>query len=122
MESAADGDAALIQSAGLGVQSTGSPTSSLTRPENVTASVGDDAGEIDVSWNRVERARNYIVECRLHPEGAVDGPWQAVKIVSRSKFTVTGLVSGSRYAFRVRALGPNNVESPWSDEAVSLSA
>ena len=38
-----------------------------------------------------------------------------------SAATVTGLVSGKKYAFRIRALGPNDLESPWSDEAVCMA-
>ena len=88
----------------------------------MSASTGDDSGEIDVSWNPVAKARNYIVECREHIDGQAPGPWTQVKIVTRSKLTASGLVTGRKYAFRVRALGPNSVESPWSDEAVGLSA
>jgi hypothetical protein len=46
-----------------------------------------------------------------------DGVWQAVKSVTASKFTVTGLTPGAVYAFRVRAVGAAGV-GPWSDEAV----
>ena len=122
VEMTSGGDAALIQSAGFDVQAAPTPTTSLARPENVSASTGDDSGEIDVSWNRVAKARNYVVECREHIDGQVPGPWTQVKIVTRSKLTASGLVTGRKYAFRVRALGPNSVESPWSDEAVGLSA
>lgn len=122
VEMTSGGDPALIQSAGFEVQSAPTPTTSLERPGNVSASTGDDDGEIDVSWNPVAKARNYIVECREHIDGQVPGAWTQVKIVSRSKLTATGLVTGRKYAFRVRALGPNSVESPWSDEALGLAA
>ena len=122
VESVSAGDEAKIESSGFSVKAQAQTTTSLDRPENVSASVGDDDGEIDVTWNSVPRARNYIVECREHVEGTVPGPWEQVKIVSRSTCAAVGLVSGKKYAFRVRALGANNVESPWSDEAVSMAA
>jgi hypothetical protein len=32
-----------------------------------------------------------------------------------------GFVPGKRYAFRIRALGPNELESPWSDEVSCMA-
>lgn len=122
VESTSGGNPAKIQSTGLAVQDAPTPTTALPRPENVSASTGDDSGEVDISWDRVPRAKNYQVECREHIDGQVPGPWTQVKIANRSKLTATGLVTGRKYAFRLRALGPNDVESPWSDEALGLAA
>ena len=35
--------------------------------------------------------------------------------------TLTGLTSGTKYAFRIRVLGPNDLESPWSDEVICMA-
>jgi hypothetical protein len=40
---------------------------------------------------------------------------------TRSGTVFIGLVSGQKYAYRIRALGPNELESPWSDEVVCMA-
>ncbi len=84
-------------------------------------SIGDNEGEIDLACNSERKAESCVWECRVHEDGAVPGPWLPCKFSSASKATAEGLVSGSKYAFRVRALGPNNAESPWIDEAVAMA-
>jgi hypothetical protein len=109
------GVAAKIESAALDTQSERTPTTSLERPGNVVATVGDDAGEVDLSWNAVPRARVYVVQYRAHEQ---PDAWAQVAIATVSKAAVTGLSSGKKYAFRVQAHGPREVISAWSDEAV----
>jgi hypothetical protein len=121
VEVTSGGDAAKILSAGFQIVSAASPTSSLPAPTNVLATMGDNPGEIDVSGNAVAKAKSYIYECREHADGAVSGPWAQVKVGTRSSFTVRNLTSGKKYAFRMKALGPNDLESPWSDEAVCMA-
>jgi hypothetical protein len=122
VQNASGGEEAKIQNAAFGVQSLRTPTNSLVRPGNLVAAMTEKPGDIRLTCSAVARAKSYIWECRLHEEGAVDGPWAQFKISARSSITATGLVSGKKYAFRVRALGPNEVESPWSDEAVCMAA
>jgi hypothetical protein len=121
VEQKSGGDAAKIESSGFSVQSAGSPTTSLPQPQNLTASMGDHGGEIDLSCNAVKKAKVYEWECREHVEGAPPGAWTAVKTGTRSSITATGLTAGKKYAFRVRCLGPNDTVSPWSDEAVCMA-
>jgi len=118
VDSVALGDAAKIQSAGFEIQADGSPTTSLPQPQNCVATAGDDEGEADVACDAVARSKSYIFQCREHPDDGPPGAWQQAKVSSRSSTTITGLISGKKYAFRMRAVGPNEVESPWSDEAV----
>ena len=77
------------------------------------------SGRLDVKWKRVKGAKSYIVECRTH--GATPGPWQQAKLCTAAKCSITGLIPGQEYAFRVRALGAAG-EGPWSDEAVKMAA
>lgn len=39
----------------------------------------------------------------------------------KNKCDIAHRVSGKKYAFRIRALGPNDLESPRSDAAVCLA-
>lgn len=122
VDSASKGVAEDILTTGFDIQSDRVPTTSLPRPQNLIATIGDNAGEIDLGCDAVKKAQSYIWECREHVDGQVAGAWSQVKVGGRSTITATGLVSGRKYAFRVRALGPNETESPWSDEAVCMAA
>ena len=115
------GDAAKILSAGFQIVSAATPTSSMAAPTNVLATMGANPGEIEISGNAVPKAKSYIYECREHVEGSPPGAWSQVKVGTKSSYTATGLTPGKRYAFRMKALGPNDLESPWSDEAVCMS-
>lgn len=115
------GDAAQILSAAFEIQADPSATTSIAKPMNVTAGMGLNPGQIDVGCDAVYRASTYIYEMREHSDIAAPGPWGGAKVGTRSSMSFTGLVSGQKYSFRVRALGPNQLESPWSDEKVCMA-
>lgn len=121
VDTASNGELAKILSAAFEVQAEGSPTTQMPKPEGISASMGDDEGEIDVSCHAVPKAKSYLIEIRDHSDTAAPGTWALAKISGRSSATITGLTSGKKYAFRIRAIGPNNLESPWSDEAISMA-
>ena len=93
----------------------------MDKPYNMTATMGDNDGEIDLGCHAVPKAKSYIYEIREHSDTAAPGSWGGAKFGTRSSMTFTGLVSGRKYSFRVRALGPNELESPWSDEVVCMA-
>ncbi|MEZ5387411.1 MAG: fibronectin type III domain-containing protein [Prosthecobacter sp.] len=114
VETASGGDEATILSAGFDVRSAPTPPAAPVTPTNVSATMGDHAGEIDLQWTPPKGAKSYIVECSTY---AVPRTWQQVKIVTRSALTVPDLTPGDVYVFRVKAIGSAG-ESDWSDEAV----
>ncbi len=118
VEISSGGDETKILSAGFSTRAPSAPIGAMAQPANLRASMGDLAGEIDTQWDAVRGAKSYILDCRTH--GATPGPWAQVKILTSSKFTVTGLVPGQEYSFRVRAVGTAG-EGPWSDEAVKMA-
>ena len=118
---ASTGIEAKILSAGFQVQAVATPTTSLPAPVGVSSSMGDNEGEIDVSCNAVPKAKTYVIDCREHSELAAPGPWQQAKLSTRSSASVTGLTPGKKYACRFRALGPNDLESPWSGGTVCMA-
>ena len=111
------GDEQKILSAGFAVRDQPSSPQPLAVVLDFLATAGDDAGEIDLTWSPVKYARGYQVECKLHNDAGV---WAPVKFGTKSKMTVTGLTSGTTYAFRMRAVGSAG-EGPWSDESVKLA-
>ncbi len=122
VQKASKGSAEIILMAAFEIQADGAPTTSLPQPQNLVATTGKNEGEADVGCAAVKKAKVYFWECREHVEGQVPGPWTQFKVSGTSSITATALVSGRKYAFRVRVLGPNETESPWSDEAVCRAA
>ena len=112
------GDETKILSAGFQVKSTPTPVPSMTQPGNLRATMGAMTGVIDIKWEPVDGAKSYILECRTH--GATVGAWTQAKILTKTKFALTGLTPGQEYGFRVRAVGSSG-EGPWSDEAVKMA-
>ena len=106
VQGAALGNEAKIHSAGFDTKAPPTTTTSLGAPTGVAASGGDQEAEIDLHWDAVKKAKSYAVQCRLHPDNAPPGPWEQVKLSTRSSVTVNGLIPGTVYAFRVQALGP----------------
>lgn len=110
----------LTKLATVGLPLRGAPVAvgDLPAPSDLKATMSEHAGQIDLGWVPVYGASIYEIECMEH--GVPGAAWQAVKTVTQSKYTVTGLTSGKNYAFRVRALGPKGA-GPWSDEAVKMA-
>ena len=117
-EAAQPADDAALASTGLPLRTAPAAIGDLPAPGDLVASMGDDPGEMELSWDPVYGANSYAIEKREHNVPAA--VWAAVQTVSQSKLTVTGLTSGTTYAFRVRAIGPKG-NGPWSDEAVKMS-
>jgi len=110
----ANGDALKIQSAGFSVKATAAPVGELPAPQNLSATGGDQEGENDLHWNPVNGRTSYLAEHRTTP----NGPWVQFYAGKKSSATATGLVSGTQYDFRVRAVGAAG-PGPWSDIAQS---
>jgi len=108
------GDALKIQSAGFSVKSTAAPVGELPAPQNLSATGGDLEGECDLHWNPVNGRTNYVGEHRTTPSG----PWIQFYAGKKSSATATGLVAGTQYDFRVRAVGAAG-PGAWSDIAQS---
>lgn len=108
------GDEAKIESAGFAVRGGPAPVGALPAPGNLSSTTGDNEGEIDLAWNAVRGAASYQLEGRINTEA---GAWQPLKTTTSSRCTVTGLIPGTVYAFRVRAIGAAG-EGAWSDQNV----
>lgn len=113
VEIASGGDEAKILSAGMQVRTPGAPVGPVAAPGDLSATAGDNEGEMDLGCDPVAGASSYEWQFRLHQDGTA---WQTVKTTTNSRTTMTGLTPGTLYAFRVRALGSAG-PGPWSDEA-----
>jgi hypothetical protein len=107
-------DAATLQSGGWQLAaSTHTPVGQLPQPQNLHVTGGDLDGTNDVAWDPIKRGvQTYVAERAT----TADGPYTQCYIGKASSCTDTGLVSGTEYWYRVRALGAAG-PSPWSDRA-----
>lgn len=115
VQSTSGGDEAKIISAGMKVQADAAPITTLPAPGDLSATAGDQEGEIDLDWDRVKGSKSYEVQ-----KSADASNWQHAGVATKSKMTVSGLTSGTKYWFRVRAIG-SRVNSPWSDPATKVA-
>ena len=119
VETTSGGDAAKIQGAGMEVQAGRQPPAPMPQVQNLSATGGDAAGECDLNWQPVKNARNYIVE--MSPDPVTPTSWAQAGLPTKSRFTVSGLVSGAKYWFRVAASGSQG-PGPWSDPATARAS
>lgn len=106
-----------LASTGFPLRSAPTPVGPMTAPGNLRATMNELAGQIDLQWNTVYGASTYKVEMMVHNG---PGTWAEVAVVQQISYSVTGLTSGTSYAFRVLAIGPLG-PGPWSDEAVRMA-
>ena len=117
VQSESKGDKAKILSANLDVRAAKTLTGDLPAPLDFLATMGDRPGEMDIVWSRVKGSKSYILQ--MSPADGARA-WTQAAVVTKSKETVTGLTSGTRYAFRVAAVGTAG-QSPWSDESIQMA-
>ncbi|HEX8492433.1 MAG TPA: fibronectin type III domain-containing protein [Pyrinomonadaceae bacterium] len=119
VESASGGRDDVILSAAMDVRApsvvSNAPPSA---PISATATTGDRDGEIDLSWNAVQGAQSYIVQ--VSPNPPTDTSWTQAAVVTASRCTISNLTSGSKYWFRVSAVGAGG-QSGWSDPTTKMA-
>ena len=118
VESVAGDDESKILSAGISIRATTLATKEPEAPIALSATEGDHDGEIDLSWDTVKGAKSYVIERSPDPPTATSWKHEAVSL--KSSATVGGLVSGTRYWFRVAAVMSSG-QSGWSDPATKIA-
>lgn len=119
VQSIAGDDEAMIHSAGMDTKAAGGPsTSTPVLPPALNATAGDHDGEIDLTWDTVPKAKSYVIEKSADPPTATS--WQHAGVSTKSSTTIDGLTPGSRYWFRVAAVGTAG-QSGWSDPAAKIA-
>jgi hypothetical protein len=114
----AGGDEAIIQSAGMDVRAAPGASAIPAQPQALGATAGDHDGQMDLSWDPVISATSYVLE--TSPDPPTGTSWKHLGVSTKSSFTVTDLVSGSRIWFRVAAVNSAG-QSGWSDPATKIA-
>jgi hypothetical protein len=118
VESVAGNDETLIMSAGMDTRAPASASTIPDTPSAQIATVGDRDGELDLSWDPVPGTRSYVIQQSPDPPSAT--AWTHAATSTRSSTTINGLTPGTRYWFRVSAIGASG-QSGWSDPATKIA-
>jgi hypothetical protein len=118
VESVAGMDETLINSAGMDAKAPPSAPQMPDTPSSLESTVGDHDGQIDLSWDPVSGAKSYVIQQSADPPTTTS--WAHDSTSTKSSTTVDGLTSGTRYWFRVSAVGPRG-QSGWSDPATKIA-
>lgn len=116
VDNVAQGDAAVILQSGFSTRAPRTPTAPVEAPQNLRATMNTMAGKIDLRWRRVARAGSYIVQMATN----ANGPWTQLGVPMQARFTAEGLTPGTKYYFRVIAVGPLG-PGPESDIAEKMA-
>ena len=115
------GDDAIFTSSGLiPLKSAPAKSKDLPLPPPAFRKVfrGPNSGEIWFFIKALAGAYSYLVEYTI--EGQESGPWTEVRVATvKSATIVRGLTPGTRYVFRVRALGTIDY-TDWSDSVTQM--
>jgi len=93
----ADGDGAVILSAGFNLAKQRSPA---TRPE-FSVELGDKSGSVLLRRQRIEGARSYIWQYYIGETPTTDAEWVNAQVTSQASVEITGLKTLTKYWFRV---------------------
>jgi len=117
IDNTANGDESMILSAGLSVRAAKSPASVPNQVQNLSLTVGDNAGSLDAHWDSMDGVKSF--EAQVSPDPFTLTSFVTADTVTKSSTTLTGLTSGSRVWVRVRAINSAG-KGAWSDPAVKV--
>ena len=87
-------------------------------PQNVRLKLTGNSGQAQLLFDASDRAKGYQVETAPDPNA---GPWTDYDTFSSSRnIVLKGFPRAKDLWARVRAIGPNNTKSGWSDPATIL--
>ena len=117
VENASGGDAAKIESAGMGVRADATvPVGPMPQVMDLVLTAGDFDGTLDAMWHPVRGVTSYELQTSPDPPSS----WTAKMASGKSSATIEGLTSATKLWVRVRAMGADNKPGPWSDPATKV--
>ena len=115
-----DGDETKIVASGFVTANAPTPTGPMPQVQNLSATAGDAEGEVDLNWNPIPKNHGYVVQQTADPNNVAS--WHQVANSTKSKATITGVLPGSKFWFRVAALDTDGHPGPFSNPATALAA
>ena len=119
VDSASGGDKEKIESSGFAARSESAPIGVPEKPQDLVVRDAELPGTVAIRWKPVHGARSYVIEFAA----ATGSPtaWLQLAITSKAKLVSNGLISGTRYWFRVAAVGSAG-HGPWSDPVQRIAS
>jgi hypothetical protein len=116
VDAVADGDARVINAAGLLSSDDGPPTQPVPqRIAGVRGRPGDRPAEAVLSWKPMRGAAGYAIRVNPTPDDP-EGEWTVFPTHGRRPYqTVVAPAPGTRFLARVAALGRDGLCAGWSD-------
>jgi hypothetical protein len=116
----ADGNASVINKAGLPSRDLKAPPTALGKVAVVHSKVGTHPMEAILSWPKGPGATGYAIEVNFTPQSP-DGTWVAQNPGSGRRRIVTGPTPGCQFLARVASLGSDGTQSDWSDAILATA-
>lgn len=120
VQNISDGDEGIILQAGFEVKKSATPSPTPGQVENLSAVPSLAQGEILLNWDVLDYAKVYQIEMWTEADDG-QGFWNPITASTKTKFTQTGLATGTVYRFRVAGIGSNDSFGPYSQEASSVA-
>ena len=110
----ADGDASIINKAGLLTRATKTPPAALGSVVGVHSVPGKLPAQAILRWPEVARATSYAIEVNMTP-AAPAGPWTAINPGSSRRRVLTTPTPATQMLARVAAVMADGTQSAWSN-------
>lgn len=119
LETTASNDPVKLATTGYDLRKETTPTSDpLPIPQNLRLKLTGVSGQVQLLFDPSQRAKGYQVQTTADPNS---GTWKDYDTFSSSRgITLQGFERAKDIWVRVRAIGPSNTKSGWSDPATIL--
>jgi len=119
VDSASGGDKEKIESSGFSARSESAPIGMPEKPQDLFVRDAEMPGTVALRWRPVHGARSYVIE--FAAASGSPTAWLQLAITSKAKLVTNGLISGTRYWFRVAAVGSAG-HGAWSDPVQRIAS
>lgn len=117
IDGVANGDGIIIASSGFDTRAVAAPIGTVGQPQDFSAHTGDVSSAMVLNWDKVRGANSYVMQKCTDP--SIEANWTFAGVSTKSSATITGLTSGTKYWFRVAAVGAAG-QGAWSDPATKV--
>jgi hypothetical protein len=120
VNSIADGDASIINKAGLLSRGQKNPQSALGKVTVVHSKVGKHQAEAILTWPAAPGATSYVIEVNWTP-GNPSGPWVQLMQGTGRRRIVKAPTPASQFLARVASVASDGTVSEWSDATLATT-
>ncbi len=121
VESVAQGDANVINRAGLKSRAQSVPQTPLGPVSVVHSKPGKSSAEAIITWPEGPGATGYAIQVNFTPQSPT-GPWTALTSGTGRRRTVKAPTPGAQFLVQVASLDAGGTQSAWSDPILAVAA